>query len=94
MATEPLDNKQIRSNSRVSVPAISAFRVIDANGNSRASVLGTAAPNLEPQISKLRGTAPGARSSEVFMSIIYNTEASVASTSSKSIPEMGGGVSL
>ena len=57
-------------------------------------MLGTTAPNLEPQISHLRGTAPSARSSEVFMSNIYNTEASVTTTLSNSMPGMGGGGSL
>ena len=80
MASEPLNNEQIRSNSRVSVPGTSAFEEIGVNGNSRAPVLSTTAPNLEPQISCLRGTAPSARSSEVFMSNIYNTEASVTTT--------------
>ena len=91
MASEPLNNEQSRSNSRVSVPGTSAFEEIGVNGNSRAPVLGTTAPNLEPQISRLRGTAPGARSSEVLMSNIYNTEASVTTTFSNSLPEMGGG---
>ena len=66
MASEPLDNEQTRSNSKVSVPGTSAFREIGVNGNSRASVLGTIAPSREPQISRLRGTASGARSSEVL----------------------------
>ena len=94
LASEPLDNEQIRSNSRVSVPGTSAFREICVNGNSRASVLGTIAPSREPQISRLRGTASGARSSEVFMSNLYKTETSVTSTLSYSRPEMGVGVSL
>ena len=94
MASEPLNNEQSRSNSRVTVPGTSAFEEIGVNGNSRAPVLGTTAPNLEPQISRLRGTAPGNRSSEVFMSNIYNTEASVTTTLSNSMPEMGGGGSL
>ena len=94
MASEPLNNEQSRSNTRVSVPGTSAFEEIGVNGNSRAPVLGTTAPNLEPQISHLRGTAPSARSSEVFMSNIYNTEASVTTTLSNSMPGMGGGGSL
>ena len=94
MASEPLAKEQIRSNSRVSVPGTLAFRDIGVNGNSRASVLGTIAPSREPQISRLRGTASGARSSEVFMSNLYNTETSVTSTLSYSRPEMGVGVSL
>ena len=59
-------------------------------------VLVVRAPELtwEPQISRLRGTASGARSSEVFMSNLYNTETSVTSTLSYSRPEMGVGVSL
>ena len=57
MASEPLNNEQSRSNTRVSVPGTSAFEEIGVNGNSRAPVLGTTAPNLEPQISHLRGTA-------------------------------------
>ena len=94
MASEPLDNEQTRSNSKVSVPGTSAFREIGVNGNSRASVLGTIAPSREPQISRLRGTASGARSSEVFMSNLNNTETSVTSMLSYSRPEMGVGVSL
>ena len=94
MASEPLNNEQSRSNTRVSVPGTSAFEEIGVNGNSRAPVLGTTAPNLEPQISPLRGTALSARSSEVFMSNIYNTEASVTTTLSNSMPGMGGGGSL
>ena len=94
MASEPLDNEQIRNNSRVSVPGTSAFREIGVNGNPRASVLGTIAPGLEQQISRLRGTAPGARSSEVFMSNFCNTETSVTNTLSYSRSEMGVGVSL
>ena len=94
MASEPLDNEQIRSNSRVSVPGTSAFGEIGVDGNSKASVLGTIAPSLEPQISRVRGIASGARSSEVFMSNFYNTETSVTSTLSYSRPEVGVGVSL
>ena len=45
MASEPLDNEQIRSNFRASVPGTSAFREIGVNGNYRASVLGTIAPS-------------------------------------------------
>ena len=92
MAFEPLNNEQSRSNSRVSVPGTSAFEEIGVNGNSRAPVLGRTAPNIE--LSRLRGTAPSARSSEVFMSNIYNTEASVMTTLSNSMPGMGGGGSL
>ena len=38
MASEALDNEQIRCNSRVSVPGTLAFREIGVNGNSRAPV--------------------------------------------------------
>ena len=75
MASEPLNNDQSRSNSMVSVPGTLAFEEIGVSGYSRSPVLGTTAPNLEPHLSRLRGTAPGARFSEVFMSNIYNTEA-------------------
>ena len=94
MASEPLDNEQIGSNYRVSVPGTSAFEEIGVNGNSRASVLGIIAHSREPQISRLRGTASSARSAEVFMSNLNNTETSVTSTLSYSRQEMGVGVSL
>ena len=91
MASEPLNNVQIRINSKVSVLGTLGFGEVDANDNSRALVLGTTVPNLETRLSRFRGTALGAQSSEVFMSNIYNTDASVTSTVSNSVPEMGGG---